>query len=116
MLTLKVITTDQDGQIETVLFSGDSIAHKEYFSQDHSFQRKVVEKNDTLWCIGNMIETSSEQKFVVSDVVIYDEDRSLKHVLLILPKADCYIMENGKTIDSFFCTYDLDYRPEIKNQ
>jgi len=106
MLTLKVITTDQDGQTETHLFNGDSIVHKEYFSADHCIVSKIQENNSTTWIIGTMVETSSTQKFIASDVHIYDEDRCVKHLLFICPKAGCYIMDNGKTIDSFFCQFE----------
>jgi hypothetical protein len=106
MLTLKVITTDIEGLTETHVFNGDSIKHKESFSIDHSIAKKAFENNSTMWIIGKMLETSSTQKFTVSDIEIFDEDRNLKHIMLILPKASCYIMDNGKTIDSFFCEFE----------
>jgi hypothetical protein len=106
MLTLKVVTTDLDGQTETYLLNGDSITHKEYFSADHCIVFKTRENNSTTWIIGDMIETSGTQKFTVSEVKIYDEDRYCKNDLFILPKAECYIMDNGKTIDSFFCNFE----------
>jgi hypothetical protein len=106
MLVLKVVSTDQDGQTETYLLNGDSITHKEYFSADHCIVQKVQEKNSTTWILGNMTETTGIQKFIVSEVKIYDEDRYCKNDLFILPRADCYIMENGKTIDSFFCSFE----------
>lgn len=106
MLTLKVVTTDIDGQTEIYLFAGDSIKHKESFSTDHSIAKKAFENNSTMWIIGKMAETSSIQKFTISDIEIFDEDRNLKHIMLVLPKADCYVMDNGKTIDSFFCSFE----------
>jgi hypothetical protein len=106
MLTLKVITTDIYGQTETHLLNGDSITHKEYFSSDHSIGSKIKENNTSIWMLGNMVETSSNQKFIVSEVKIYDEDRYCKNDLFILPKAECYIMENGKTIDNFSCQFE----------
>jgi hypothetical protein len=116
MLTLKVITTDQNGQSEVHLLNGDSITHKEYFSSDHCIIPKMREKNSTTWILGNMSETSSKQKFVVSEVKIYDEDRYCKNDLFIVPKADCYIMDNGKTVDSFGCTYDQGYDPVTEKE
>lgn len=106
MLTLKVITTDQDDQSTTYLFSGDSINHKESFSDDHSIISKTKEKNSTIWILGKMIDTTSKQKFTISDIEIYDLDRNLTHIMLVLPKSSCYIMDGGKTIDSFFCYYE----------
>lgn len=106
MLTLKVITTDLNGQSETHVFGGDSFVHREYFSEDRSIATKIKQKNLDIWIIGSMVETSSTQKFTVSEVEVYDEDRCLKHSLFIVPKADCYIMDNGKTVDSFFCWFE----------
>jgi len=106
MLTLKVVTTDLDGQTQTHILNGDSITHKEYFSSDHCIATKARENNSTSWIIGNMIETSSTQKFTVSEVKVYDEDRYCKNDLLVLPKAECYITENGKTVDTFFCQFE----------
>jgi hypothetical protein len=115
MLTLKIVTTDQDGQTETHILNGDSIIHKEYFSADHSIVPKTQEKNSSTWILGSMIESSSTQKFIVSEVKIYDETRHCKNDLFILPKADCYIMYNGKTVDSFFCQYEVDINYKANN-
>ena len=106
MLTLKIITTDQDGQTETHLFSGDSIVHREYRTQDHNILSKVHKNRPTAWIIGDLSGSSSEQPFIASDVFIYDKDRDCKNLLFITPKADCFIMDNGKTIDSFFCEFE----------
>jgi len=107
MLTLKVITTDLNGQTTTHLLNGDTITHKEYFSADHCIVSKVMKENPTTWILGIMVETSSTQKFIVSEVMIYDEDRHIKNAIFIVPKADCYIMDNGKTVDSFWCQFEL---------
>jgi hypothetical protein len=106
MLTLKIITTNVDGISQTYIFSGDAVSHKEYFSEDHYLAKKKVEENSTIWYIGSLVESSSKQKFVASDIYIYDEDRVCKNIIFVTAKADCYIMENGKTIDSFFLTYE----------
>jgi hypothetical protein len=106
MLTLKVITTDLDGQTEIHILNGDSISHREYFSEDHYIISKVRETNSTVWILGNMVETSSKQKFIVSEVKIHDKDRYCKNELFITPKADCWIMDNGKTVDSFSCQFE----------
>ena len=106
MLTLKVITTDLNGQSETHVFSGDSFVHREYFSDDHSIATKIKARNMDIWVVGNMVETSGTQKFTVSEVEIYDDSRCLKNSLFIVPKAECYIMDDGKTVDSFFCWFE----------
>lgn len=103
MLTLKVITTDPVGQKETHLFSGASIKHKEYSSTDHNILAKVRQNSPTAWILGDLPGSRTGQEFTVSDVYIYDEDRNLSQLLFIAPNADCYIMENGRTIDSLSC-------------
>jgi hypothetical protein len=106
MLTLKIITTNIDDVSQVYIFTGDIISHKEYFSDDHYLAKKKVEENNTIWYIGSLIESSSKQKFTASDIEIFDEDRVCKNIIFVTAKADCYIMENGKTIDSFFLTYE----------
>jgi len=106
MLTLKIITTNVDGIIESYLFSGDAISHTESFSQDHYLAKKRIEENSSIWYLGSLIESSSKQQFTFSDIYVYDEDRVCKNIIFVTAKADCYVMENGKTIDSFFLTYE----------
>jgi len=106
MLTLKVITTDIDGKAVTHLLSGDAITHREYFTKDHCILSKMRENSPMVRCIGEIQETSSEQPFIVSEVQIYEDNHSYKNELFILPKAECYIMENGKTVDTFFCQFE----------
>jgi len=106
MLTLKVITTDINGQDQTHLFSGDAICHKEYSSDDHCIVSKVSKNNASIWTIGSIKENSSTQKFGVSEVEIYDDDRYIKNQLFIVPKSICYIMDDGKTIDTFGCYFE----------
>jgi hypothetical protein len=109
MLTLKVISLDQDGQTETHILNGDSITHKEYFSADHCIISKMREKNSTTWILGNIVETTSTQKFIVSEVKVYNEERFCKNDLFIVPKAECYITDgNGKTVDSFFTSFEAE--------
>lgn len=105
MITLKIITTNIDGEQETMILSGDSISHREYTSKDHLLVKNALVKNSSLWCIGELVGISGDQDFIASDVIIYDEERECKNILLILPKSDCYIMDNGKTVDSFYTYY-----------
>jgi hypothetical protein len=45
---------------------------------------------------------------IKSAVICCFRDFELKNTLFILPKADCYITDaSGKTVDSFFCQYEL---------
>lgn len=106
MLTLKVITTDLNGQSQTHLFNGDSLTHKEYFSEDRYIVSKKCKEDASIWIIGAIEENSSTQKFTVSEVDIYDDDRYIKNKLFITPRAECYIMDNGKTIDTFGCYFE----------
>lgn len=101
MLSLKIITTKLDGSSESCLFSADSISHAERTEKKSTFVRL-----DDSWLLGALPESTSEQPFVMSEVFLYDEDRNLKQVIQVLPKSDGYIMENGKTIDTFFCYFE----------
>lgn len=106
MLTLKILTRNIDDITETYLFSGDAISHKEAFSDNHYLAKEEIEANETIWYLGCLIESSSKQKFTYSKIFIYDDDRVCKNIVLVTAYADCYIMENGKTIDSFFLRYE----------
>lgn len=95
MLTLKVVTLDAEGQKETHLFYGERIIHQERDHVDHSLKAysEVV--------IGGLIETTSNQQFNTSCVQIFGTDTVVKQDVFIFPCADCYIMHEGKTIDTF---------------
>jgi hypothetical protein len=103
MLTLKVITTDINGQIETHLFYGERIQHKEFETDDHKSDLKLcLEKNEFVIGTTNLSDTpESKQVYNKSRVFIYGESDTPKQLLWILPCADCYIMHDGKTIDTF---------------
>jgi hypothetical protein len=103
MLTLKVITTDSEGEHETHLFYGERISHKETESDNHTSDLKLcLEKNEAVISTTNLTETpSSKQAYYKSRVFIYGEGETPKQLLWILPCADCYIMHEGKTIDTF---------------
>lgn len=105
MLTLKVITTDLDGQATVHLFYGDAISHREFVSQDHTIHSQIEKNSPQVKIVGRVIETSSTQTFAYSDVSIYAEDKAIKNCIVILPKAICYIMADGKTVDDFSCEF-----------
>jgi hypothetical protein len=96
MLTLKVITTDRDGQVETHIYYGESMSHTERI-----IKASEMKKFTGASFIGSIINESSEQQFVSCDVIITGKDVSGNHRLLILPASECFIMENGKTVDTF---------------
>jgi hypothetical protein len=97
MLTLKVFSIDQNDERQTTVFYGDSISHTERLIKASELKSFTDAKY-----VGSIINESSEQEFVSSHVVIYNADRTIKEILLILPKSDCFIMENGKTVDTFY--------------
>jgi hypothetical protein len=101
MLTLKVITTDIEGQNETHLFYGERIQHKETESKDH-MMKFVMTQNEMVISSSALSETpSSGQAYQMSRVFIYGDGDTPKQLLWILPCADCFVMYNGKTIDTF---------------
>jgi len=95
MLTLKVVTTDHNDDVLTTLFSGDSISHAEGVMKGTDVKNYPNSRH-----VG-YINNASEQEFISSNVLILNDDASLKYDLLILPKSDCYITESGKTVDTF---------------
>jgi len=102
MLTLKVITTDSKGELDTHLYSAKVISHSERTSNDYGLSKTLISSGQVL---GEMIEKISDQKFIFSTIFFYDDDDSYIRKIHVLPHADCYIMEGGKTIDSFKCCF-----------
>ena len=102
MLTIKVTTKDIDGFSETHLFYGERITHRERESNNYQMEFPNEEK---VVVIGHLPEKNSEHKFTYSDVWIYGDSSTPKMLLYILPYADCFIMDNGKTVDSFGAYY-----------
>lgn len=99
MLTLKVITTDINGQHETHLFYGEKIKHKEMETNDHQIP---FDSAQMVISSSALSETpDSKQEYQMSRVAIYGEGDTPKQTLWILPCADCYVMHEGKTIDTF---------------
>jgi hypothetical protein len=98
MFTLKIITTDIDGEQETHLFYGTSISHLE--RESNNYQIKFDFET-----IGSLIDKTSEQRFLFSQVLIYVDGDAYSKRMYILPHADCYVMENGKTVDQFSCKF-----------
>lgn len=100
MLTLKVITTDADGHDQTNLFSADSISHSEGIEKQSG-----IKAYGDVELLGAPPMSSSEQEFVACHVWLYNVDRTVKWRLLILPYSQCYIMDSGKTVDSFISAF-----------
>jgi hypothetical protein len=98
MLTLKVITTDVDGDKSVTLFSSDHISHSEI----NEIRKDISDKYPCSVRVGILADSSSEQKLVVSHVLFYNTDNSIKGDILILPKSDCFIMDEGRTVDTFY--------------
>jgi hypothetical protein len=98
MLTLKVITLDVDDDKHVTLFFSDHISHSERTEK----RKDIPDKYPTSIRIGVLADSSSEQLVLISKVILYNNDNSIKGDFLILPKAECFIMEGGKTIDTFF--------------
>ena len=100
MLTLKVITRDLKGLSETHILYGERIQHIEM--ESHNYQMKFSSDEQV---IGSLPDKESEQKFVFSRVFIFGDNGVPKILLYIMPHADCFVMYNGKTVDSFSTVY-----------
>ena len=101
MLTLKVITTDLEGQHETHLFYGERIQHKETESNEHQPQFSLTQNEMVINSSVLGATPNSTQEYQKSRVFIYGDGDTPKQLLWVLPCADCYIMHEGKTIDMF---------------
>jgi len=102
MLTLKVVTIDNDGQKETHLFCGERIQHKEISTNKRL--KFSLGLNESV--ISTMSDTpESEQEYTYSTVCIFDGGDNPKTLLWIMPCADCYITEGGTTVDTFSARY-----------
>lgn len=98
MLTLKVFTTDHLGNKVTHVMTGDRIEHREYKETDRK------KKYDYLVLGAIEEDVATQTPFTVSIVKLTDNEFSQE--VLILPQADCYIMESGRTVDYFICAFE----------
>jgi hypothetical protein len=96
MLTLKVITTNGNGETTTRVFTGDSISHVE--KKDNNHQKHFM-LNDIV--VGTLDGSTSKQEYYYSLVTIYNKDGSYEGTVYVFPFSNCFIMENGRTVDSF---------------
>ena len=101
MLTLKVIHTDIEGGRTTHLFAGERISHAEIEYTDHN--REFTSEDPYFFQIGELSKSSSTQPYVITSVTIFDGNDVQQ--IYILPKSECFIMANGKTVDSFSAYY-----------
>ncbi len=93
MLTLKVISESSLNNKTTHIFPADRISHIEQKNNVRS-TFKCADRMD----IGELPE--SECPFAVSFIDLYRPDGKTDR-LLIFPRAECYVMQDGKTVDSF---------------
>lgn len=101
MLTLKIIHTDLQGGRTTHLFSGERLSHTETEHTDHSIE--FTSDDQYFFLIGELTKTNSIQPFIVSLVEIFDGND--RYSVTILPHSECFVMSNGKTVDSFSAYY-----------
>lgn len=101
MLTLKVIHIDQNGGRTTYLFSGERFSHTE--KEETTHYNDAYTHEDTYFMIGTLPDSSSKEPYIMSEVDIFDGNEYQK--VYILPKAECFIMSNGKTVDAFSTYY-----------
>ena len=96
MLTLKVVElSDIEGFRKVHLFTAERIVHVEHEHTDHTLEAYSSVQ------IGELSNPDSKQQFNTSFVQLYSTDKALKQDIFIFPNADCFIMENGKTVDTF---------------
>lgn len=99
MLVLKTKSIDEEGREWVEVFEAERIAHSETRNDDHTFEPL------TDLVIGKLSGSSSKQPFILSHVRLFSPTGTLKNDIAILPMTQCWIMENGKTVDSFISRY-----------
>jgi hypothetical protein len=97
-MTLKIVSMSIDGILTASIFSGCEISHTERIIPI----REAWGGSDVI-TVGEVGNPNSEQWCYVSYVNILDKDVVKR--ITVLPKSDCYIMEDGKTVDSFHCIF-----------
>jgi hypothetical protein len=100
MLTLKVVSTDIDGNVTTNLFYGESINHTERLEKADGLKTYTNAKY-----VGSLMNMAGTQEFVASHVLINDSDGYQKDNILVLPYSECFIMANGRTVDKFISSF-----------
>jgi hypothetical protein len=106
MLTLKLVVASQNGQQETHLFYGERISHKER-KRSNSDKSGEIPPNQII--LGGVYDvTGSEEQFINSNITIFgsnDVSEEPIYDILVYPCADCYVMHEGKTIDTFYTKF-----------
>ena len=99
MLTLKVITTDVKDNRITYLLTGERISYRKWETNDRKIDYGCL-------VLGDIDKDKiSDQPFEVVCINLSDGEYNKEDDIVILPLAQCFIMENGKTVDSFSCIY-----------
>jgi hypothetical protein len=98
MLTLKVVRETGKGDTITELFSAERISHWEKKREGGTvteFPKNFIKLNEDL------LETTDNLSYMESVVVLYNINNEIINQLVMLPYCLCYIMENGRTVDTF---------------
>ena len=105
MFTLKVITQDLEGLRETHLFSAKRIQHTGIDTNDYKIELGKGYLNTVT--IGSLPDKTEGigQMFNYCRVFLYGEEDHPETLLYILPYAECFITEEGKTVDTFGSYY-----------
>jgi len=103
MLTLKVVTVDHLANRTTHVFTGKSISHREFEEVNRNVNYNNIGGYSMLGSLDVDKVCSDKESFIISDVVLENTD-SVKHII-VLPYAEGYIMEDGKTVDNFECYF-----------
>jgi len=105
MLTLKVVNFITGNEISTDIFSAPRISHvgittsnsNDYLNHDPDMY---------IGSSSELNEKGSEYTEMIYHIVkLIDNDNSSIETIAILPDSTCYIMQDGKTCDSFTSRY-----------
>jgi len=105
MLTLKVVNFIGCNEIHTDIFSASRISHVEITTSN---SRDYLNHDPDIY-IGDssyLDNKDNEYKEMVYSIVrLMDKDSSNVETIAILPDSTCYIMQDGKTCDTFTSRY-----------
>ncbi len=107
MLTVKIISTDKDGIVNTSLFAAERVSHGRHdFNKDLSvkdtkstFSDGVIHGSGINYIIGGLSNYETTQAMQYATVTLWNKDET--EVICVTPLSEVYVMQDGKTVDSF---------------
>lgn len=103
MLTLKVISRDRDGQKNTYIISGARISYNQM--EGHPGDVFHIENGNRIFGIIPNESKGDKDDFVYFGGRITDMENAIIEDFMIFPYSECFVMEEGKTVDVFISKF-----------